>query len=59
MAEPVNLNRFRKAKARAAKKARADTNAAKFGRSKADKQREESKISKLKQHLDQHKREDT
>ena len=38
MAEPVNLNRFRKAKARAEKKARADQNTVKFGRTKAERQ---------------------
>ena len=56
MSEPVNLNRFRKAKARADKKARADENAAKFGRTKAEKQRDEKKISDLKNHIDQHRR---
>lgn len=37
MSKPVNLNRYRKEKARALKKARADENAVKFGRSKAEK----------------------
>ena len=37
MGKPVNLNRYRKDKARAEKKARADQNAVKFGRSKAEK----------------------
>ena len=37
MSTPVNLNRFRKAKARADKKARAEENVAKFGLSKSDK----------------------
>ncbi len=37
MSTPVNLNRFRKAKARADKKARAEENAIKFGLSKSDK----------------------
>ena len=37
MSTPVNLNRFRKAKARADKKARAEENAVKFGLSKSDK----------------------
>ena len=35
MSTPVNLNRFRKAKARADKKARAEKNVAKFGLSKS------------------------
>lgn len=34
---PVNLNKVRKARARAADKARADENAVEFGRSKAEK----------------------
>ncbi len=37
MAEPVNLNRFKKQKARAEKKARADQNAIFHGLSKSDK----------------------
>ncbi len=37
MGKPVNLNRYRKEKARAEKKARADQNAASFGRTKAEK----------------------
>ena len=40
MAELVNLNQFRKKKARADDKARADQNAVKFGRTKAEKQRD-------------------
>jgi len=46
MSEPVNLNRFRKEKARAEKKARADQNAAKFGRTKAQKDAEK-KLSEI------------
>lgn len=58
MAAPVNLNRFRKDKARAEKKARADQNAAKFGRTKAEKQRDAIESDKAERHLNQHKRED-
>ncbi|NVO23073.1 DUF4169 family protein [Donghicola mangrovi] len=58
MAAPVYLNRFRKDKARAEKKARADENAAKFGRTKAEKQRDALTADKAVRHLDQHKRED-
>ena len=58
MAEPVNLNRFRKEKARAEKKARADQNAAKFGRTKAQKDAEK-KLSEIeKRRLDGVKRDD-
>lgn len=34
---PINLNKVRKARARVQKRAQADANAARFGRSKADK----------------------
>ncbi|WP_347864539.1 MULTISPECIES: DUF4169 family protein [Planktomarina] len=57
MSQPVNLNRFRKAKARAEKSARATQNAVKFGRSKAEKHLQETKNAAQVQHLDQHKRE--
>lgn len=55
MAEPVNLNRFRKARARAEKKARADENAASFGHSKAEKQLERDRADKARRDLDAHK----
>ena len=42
MAAPVNLNRARKEKARAEKKARADENAARFGRTKAERMLDEA-----------------
>ena len=58
MAEPVNLNRFRKQKARAEKKARADANAVKFGRSKAEKQLDRSRRDKNDRQLDGHKSEE-
>ncbi|MCK0142515.1 DUF4169 family protein [Aliiroseovarius sp. F20344] len=53
---PVNLNRFRKEKARAAKKARADENAVKYGRTKAQKLSEKTSASRAQSHLDGHKR---
>ncbi|MBU2941500.1 DUF4169 family protein [Shimia thalassica] len=59
MAEPVNLNRFRKQKARADKKARADENAVRFGRTKAEKNREQIEADKAASHIDSHKRDDT
>ncbi|MFW8592915.1 DUF4169 family protein [Cribrihabitans neustonicus] len=58
MSKPVNLNRYRKEKARAAKKARADQNAVAFGRSKAEKELEKAKRSQETRRLDGHKRED-
>jgi hypothetical protein len=55
--KPVNLNQFRKQKTRAEKTARADANAIKFGRSKAQKQAERDHVAKLNLHLDDHKTE--
>ena len=57
MSAPVNLNRFRKAKARAEKSTRAVENCMKFGRSKGQKRLQETKNAAQVQHLDQHKRE--
>ncbi|WP_171129364.1 MULTISPECIES: DUF4169 family protein [unclassified Ruegeria] len=54
MGKPVNLNRYRKEKARAAKKARADQNAVAFGRSKAEKDKVLERLDKLKRDLDNH-----
>ena len=56
MAQPVNLNRFRKQKARAEKKARADENAVKFGRTKTQKSVEDADTRKAREALDGHKR---
>lgn len=55
MAEPVNLNRLRKAKARADKKARADENAVLHGRTKAQKTLEKARADKAKRDTDLHK----
>ena len=54
MGKPVNLNRYRKEKARAEKKARADQNAAKFGQSKEDKTLARLRREKQDQTLDNH-----
>jgi hypothetical protein len=55
---PVNLNRFRKEKAREDAKARADANAAKFGLSKAERVLRATRADKAKRMLDAHRRED-
>ncbi|MHA6261739.1 DUF4169 family protein [Arenibacterium sp. CAU 1754] len=55
MAEPVNLNRFRKEKARAERKARAKQNVATFGRTKAEKDLEKAREEKAQRDLDGHK----
>lgn len=59
MAKVTNLNQFRKTKARADKKARANVNAVKFGRTKAQKN-VEAKINELdERRLDGAKRDET
>ncbi|ARE81581.1 amidase [Roseovarius mucosus] len=55
---PVNLNRVRKQKARAKDKARADENAARFGRTKAQKALEQAQTEKARAALDQHRRDE-
>lgn len=50
---PVNLNRFRKEKARAEQKAQADANAVKFGRTKAERLLEAARAEQAKRRLDQ------
>lgn len=55
MAEPVNLNRFRKEKVRAATKARANENAVKHGRSKAQKAAERADEIRMQRQLDGHR----
>ncbi|MEM9581948.1 MAG: DUF4169 family protein [Pseudomonadota bacterium] len=54
--KPVNLNKFRKAKARAEKKVRADENAIKYGRSKAQTRAEDAARKTQVARLDAHKR---
>jgi len=54
---PVNLNRVRKDRSRAEKRARADENAVKFGRTKGQKARDLSASAKAAKHLDDHERE--
>lgn len=58
MADVVNLNQARKAKAKADDKARAAENRVRFGRSKAEKSLEAARAEKLRRGLDGAKRED-
>ncbi|MBY6134564.1 DUF4169 family protein [Leisingera sp. XS_AS12] len=58
MGKPVNLNRYRKTKARAEKKARADQNAVEFGRSKAEKDLAKARKAQDVRRLDGHKRDE-
>lgn len=57
MSEPVNLNRFRKAKARTDAKAQAAENRVKFGQTKARKKLEAALRDKAASKLDAAKRE--
>ena len=57
-AKIVNLNTARKQADRAKKRAQADANAAKFGRTKAQRKLEETEADMARNKLDQHKRED-
>ncbi len=55
MSEPVNLNRYRKARTKAGRKAQADENAVKFGHSKAEKALEKARSTKAQADIEQHK----
>lgn len=57
MAEIINLNKFRKAKAKSEGKARADQNAVKYGRTQAEKLRDQADADKAKREFDGHERE--
>ncbi len=55
MADIVNLNRARKAQARAKKRAEADENAVKFGRTKAQREVERAQAEQVRARLDAHR----
>jgi hypothetical protein len=55
---PVNLNRYRKEKAKADAKTRAEANAVKHGRTKAERLLDAARTEKAKAMLDRHKIED-
>ena len=58
MTTPINLNKARKARDRAAEKARADANAVKHGRTKAERLAEAARAEQAARRLDQLKFED-
>ena len=58
MSDIVNLNKARKARARADKKARADANAVKFGRTKVEKSLYKVKAEKARLDVDAHRRDE-
>ena len=55
MTNVTNLNRFRKQKARDEKRAEADANAVKHGRTKAQKALEDARAEKAARNLDGHR----
>ena len=55
MSDIVNLNRFRKAQNRVKKRAQADENAVKFGRSKSERELDEARADKAREVLRQHR----
>lgn len=55
--QPINLNKARKAKAKARKEQQAVENRAKFGRTKAERQAEAARLEKLRKEIDAAKRE--
>jgi Domain of unknown function (DUF4169) len=57
MAEVINLARAKKQAARMAARKTADANAAKFGRTKAEREVEKAQAEKAARDLDAHKRE--
>jgi len=57
MAEIVNLRQAKKQAARQAARAEADSNAAKFGRTKAERDLQEARIRAAERLLDAHRRE--
>ena len=52
----VNLARFRKSRARDAKRAKADVNSARHGRTKEERVRTEAENDKIRRDLDAHRR---
>ena len=58
MSNIVNLNQFRKKKARATRRKTADENAARHGRSKAEKALDSTRREKATKDHDAHKRDD-
>ena len=58
MAQITNLTRYRKDKARAEKRRLGDENAARHGRTRAQKAAEQAEAERVARTLDQHRRDD-
>lgn len=57
MSAPINLNKVKKERNRASRKARADENAVAFGQTKAQKDALKAQAEKIARNLEAHKRE--
>ena len=57
MSAPINLNKVKKERNRASRKARADENAVQFGQSKDQKEVLKERLEKIARNLEAHKRE--
>jgi hypothetical protein len=57
MSAPINLNKVKKERNRASRKARADENAVSFGQSKPQKEVLKARLEKIARNLEAHKRE--
>lgn len=55
----VNLRTARKQRTRADKKARGEENAARFGRTQAQRELERAEAEKARRHLDRHRKDDS
>jgi hypothetical protein len=57
MSAPINLNKVKKERNRASRKARADENSVQFGQSKDQKEVLKERLAKIARNLEAHKRE--
>ena len=57
MSAPVNLNKVKKERNRASRKARADENSVQFGQSKDQKEVLKERLAQISRNLETHKRE--
>ncbi len=56
MSAPINLNKVKKERNRASRKARSDENAVQFGQSKAQKEALKARAEQIARNLEAHKR---
>jgi hypothetical protein len=58
MSTPINLNKVKKERNRASRRARADENAVQFGQTKDQKELLKARAEQIKRNLEAHKREE-